>query len=329
VRRWRAAGRHAFEETVGEGWHELLHPDDADGYLEAVRVGVVERRAWRCRMRFRRRDPAPPRPFRGTGTGYPTSGRSTPEETTMTAADGPRTIADQSVAQMGGRTSILTRQRADHEELHRLIGRARATREQGGVEHARTLRALARLVFTHAFAEEAVLFPAARKVLPEGDPLTLHIETAHQEVDDLVARLDRSSEHDPEHAELMERTFAALEEDVRSEEDVLLPRLQELMSPRQLRVLGLQWELVRRVSPTRAHPRVSRRPPGQPLSALPLTVLDRGRDQLQRVDERTGGRWRGAVAAADRRLAFAAGAVERLPIVQRGERPETDVDRRA
>jgi hypothetical protein len=58
-------------------------------------------------------------------------------------------------------------------------------------------------------------------------------------------------------------------------------------------------------------------------------VLDRGRDQLQRVDERTGGRWRGAVAAADRRLAFAAGAVERLPIVQRGERPETDVDRRA
>jgi hypothetical protein len=34
------------------------------------------------------------------------------------------------------------------------------------------LRALARLVFTHAFAEEAVLFPVARRVLPEGDPLT-------------------------------------------------------------------------------------------------------------------------------------------------------------
>src|SRR3712207_7083499 len=48
--------------------------------------------------------------------------------------------------------------------------------EAGGREHAVALRALARLVFTHAFAEEAVLFPAARRALPEGDPLTLTIE---------------------------------------------------------------------------------------------------------------------------------------------------------
>ena len=65
--------------------------------------------------------------------------------------------------------------------VDQLIDRARATLEGGGVEHAKTLRALARLVFTHAFAEEAVLFPAGRRVLPEGDPLTLHIERAHQE----------------------------------------------------------------------------------------------------------------------------------------------------
>lgn len=48
------------------------------------------------------------------------------------------------------------------------------TEETGGREHAAALRALARLVFTHAFAEEAVLFPAARRALPEGDPLPPH-----------------------------------------------------------------------------------------------------------------------------------------------------------
>jgi hemerythrin superfamily protein len=242
----------------------------------------------------------------------------------MTGATGRRTIAHQSVGQLGGRTSILARQCADHERLDRLINRARATRQEGGAEHAKTLRALARLVFTHAFAEEAVLFPAARRVLPEGDPLTLHIECAHQEVDELVSRLDRSTERDPGHAALLERTFTVLDEDVRSEEDELLPRLQELLSRRQLRLLGLQWELVRRVSPTRAHPTVSRRPPGQTLSALPLTVLDRSRDQLQRADELTRGRFAGLLATADRGLAAAAGAVERSPVVQRGERPETD-----
>jgi hypothetical protein len=68
---------------------------------------------------------------------------------------------------------------------------------------------------------------------------------------------------------------------------------------------------------------VSRRPPGQVLSALPLTVLDRARDLLQRFDEATDCRLTGPVSTADRLLAGAAGAVERTPVLRRGERPET------
>jgi hemerythrin superfamily protein len=235
----------------------------------------------------------------------------------------PRTVADQSVPEMGGRLSVLALQRADHVRLDRLMTRARTTVRTGGPEHARTLRSLARLVFTHAFAEESVLFPAARRALPEGDPLSLHIETAHQRVDELVARLDGSSADDPAHEELMLRTFAVLEEDVRSEEDALLPRLQEELTVRQLRAVGLAWLLVRLVAPTRAHPVVSRRPPGQVLSALPLTVLDRARDNLQRLDEVSRGRAAPVLARADRALARAAGAVERFPLLRVGERAET------
>jgi hemerythrin superfamily protein len=233
------------------------------------------------------------------------------------------TIADQDPDRVRGRLSILTRQRADHEKLDVLMARARATLDEGGTEHSRALRAMARLVFTHAFAEEAVLFPAARRALTEGDPLTLQIETDHQEVDDLMTRLDRSSARDPGHAALLERTLAVLGHDVRSEEDELLPRLQAELTPRELRRLGLAWEIVRRLSPTRPHPTVSRRPPGQTLSALPLTVCDRARDHLQRLDEATGGRLAARLDVVDRALAALAGAVERLPVMQRGERPET------
>jgi len=235
------------------------------------------------------------------------------------------TIADQPQAQLGGRTSILARQRADHTRLDRLMERARATMQEGGIAHQVALRAVARLVFTHAFAEESVLFPAARRVLPEGDPLTVRIETDHQEVDELVARLDRSSWSDPGHRELMERTFEVLDHDVRTEEDELLPRMQQLLGTRRLRLIGWQWELVRRISPTRPHPVVSRRPPGQVLSALPLTVLDRARDLLQKLDEVTRCRFTTPVSTADRALAVAAGAVERMPVLQRGERPETSL----
>jgi hypothetical protein len=68
---------------------------------------------------------------------------------------------------------------------------------------------------------------------------------------------------------------------------------------------------------------VSRRPPGQVLSALPLTVLDRGRDRLQWLDEATSGQWSGRLATADRAFATAAGAVERFRLLQRGERTAT------
>jgi hypothetical protein len=236
---------------------------------------------------------------------------------------GPASIAEQTLAQLGGRTSILARQRDDHARLDRLMARARATEDAHPRAPAAALRAVARLVFTHAFAEEAVLFPAARRALPDGDPLTLQIETDHQEVDELTVQLDRSDPTDPGHAELLRRTFAVLDHDVRTEEDVLLPRLAQVLGPRRLRLLGWQWEIVRRISPTRPHPVVSRRPPGQTLSALPLTVLDRGRDRLQRIDELTRWRFTAAVSAADRWLSAAAGAVERLPIMHYGERAET------
>ena len=232
-----------------------------------------------------------------------------------------RTIAARTATDPAGRTGITARQRADHARLARLMDRARSTEQEAGREHAAVLRAIARLVFTHAFAEEAVLFPAARRALPEGDPLTLHIETDHQEVNELVARLDGSSAVDPDRAALLRRTFAALDDDVRTEEDALLPRLRQLLTPRQQRVLGWRWELVRRISPTRPHPLVSRRPPGQTLSALPLTVIDRTRDRLQRLDELTRGRL--AAPRLDRALAAAAGAVERFPLFRRGEREET------
>lgn len=236
----------------------------------------------------------------------------------------PRSIAYQSVADLGGPSSILTLQRNDHVRLARLMDRARATLPTGGATHQVALRAVARLVFTHAFAEEAVLFPAARRALPEGDPLSLRIEEDHQEVNELMARLDMSSADDPDHPERLERTFAVLDADVRTEEDELLPRLQEVLGPRQLRTIGRQWEFLRRTSPTRPHPVVSRRPPGQTLSALPLTVIDRSRDRLQQLGEWTGGRLDPLLGPTDRVLALAAGAVERIPVIQYGERPETD-----
>lgn len=232
----------------------------------------------------------------------------------------PRSIADQTVDELGGAGSVLVRQRQDHIELDRLLEQlAGAT----GAAQEEVLQRVNRLVFSHAFAEETVLWPAFRRLLPDGDALTLRIEREHQEVNELVVALERGGPDDPERAGRLARLAEVLREDVRDEEDVLFPRVQEEMDPADLRRLGWQWAVARRVSPTRPHPTVSRRPPGNALSGLPLTVLDRTRDLVDSGVRRAPGRIAPAGRALSRGLAGLAGLVERIPASRAGDKPPT------
>ncbi|WP_069385333.1 hemerythrin domain-containing protein [Cellulosimicrobium cellulans] len=232
-------------------------------------------------------------------------------------------VADQSVAELGGRVSVLTRQKKDHVTLDRLLHDLDRT---SGEDQDAVLQRLYRLVFPHAFAEEAVLWPTLRRVLPDGHELSLEVEQEHQEVNELVTRLEGMPHDAPERPAVLDRLAAVLREDVRDEEDVLFPRLQQVVSTRDLRRLGVLWEVVRRVAPTRAHPVVARRPPGNVISAVPLSVLDRLRDLLDAGARRGPERVAPALRTASRGLTRAAHRVEHLPLLRIGEDPSTRSD---
>lgn len=239
--------------------------------------------------------------------------------TTLDAAPTLRSLADQDTEEMGGRLSVLHIQRSDHIRLDRLLDELAATPPAG---QRRVLLDIYRLVFPHAFAEESVLWPVLRKVLQDGQQLTLQVEQEHQEVNELVTRLETMDLEDPGRQPVLDRLAEVLREDVRDEEDMLLPRLQRELDLTTLRRLGVLWEVVRRISPTRAHPVVARRPPGNVVAALPLTVIDRLRDVLERVALRQPAA-AGRLAALDRRLSGVAHAVEKLPLMRSGEDPST------
>ena len=230
----------------------------------------------------------------------------------------PRSIADQSVDELGGEGSLLVRQRRDHEVLEQLLERVPRT---AGDEQDEVLTALWRLVFPHAYAEETVVWPVLRRALPDGEALTLQLEQEHQQINEVVSRVDRTPPG-PERDALLADVVRLLRQDARDEEDVLLARLQQALPGPQLRRLGRAWQVVRRTAPTRPHAVVSRRPPGNVLAALPLTALDRSRDALDRSARRSSTPAR-ARRAASRALAGAAGVVERVPPVRAGERSAT------
>ena len=170
-----------------------------------------------------------------------------------------RSLAQQDEAELGGPMSVLVRQKRDHVRLDELLhGLGSATPDEQDV----VLRNIYRLVFSHAFAEEAVLWPVIRRMLPDGERLTLQVEQEHQEVNELVTAIETTSAGSTERQALIDRLVEVLREDVRDEEDELLPRLQARASLGQLRRLGVAWQVVRSVAPTRPHPVVARRPPG-------------------------------------------------------------------
>ncbi len=230
-------------------------------------------------------------------------------------------VAEQSVEQLGGGISVLARQKKDHIELDGLLQRLDGAH---GLEQERVLLDIYRLVFPHAFAEESVLWPVMRRALDDGEELTLAVEREHQEVNELVTRLERLSQGTAERAQVLDRLAEVLREDVRDEEDELFPRLQSVVDRSELRRLGVYWEVVRRIAPTRAHPVVARRPPGNVIAALPLSTVDRLRDLVDgaryaaRIDPP-------ALRAVSRSLTSVAHALEHLPFMKSGEDSSTRV----
>lgn len=157
-----------------------------------------------------------------------------------------RSVDLQSPEGLGGGLSILTRQRADRTRLERLLDQLPgATGEQEQDLVAR----LCRVVSSHARAVEAVVWPALRRHVPDGDALVAGVEEEHQQVLELVAALEDTRPGDPDRADLLARTVEVLRQDVRDEEVALLPRLQDAVDAATLRRLGLAWELVRRTAP--------------------------------------------------------------------------------
>ncbi|NWF25813.1 hemerythrin domain-containing protein [Streptomyces sp. PKU-EA00015] len=207
-------------------------------------------------------------------------------------------ITEQSIEQLGGEASVLTRQRRDHAELDRLMN-LYAEGSQPAQERQQTLQHIIQLTFSHAFAEETVLWPALRRLADDGEELTSRVEQEHQEINNLVADIERTRPADPRHVELVGRAFALIRQDIQDEEDLLLPRLQEALhhDPARLRRLGTTWETVRRTAPTHPHPSVPRRPPRNAVAGVPLSAFDRARD-LFRAGTPTGGGRRIAVMTA-------------------------------
>lgn len=163
------------------------------------------------------------------------------------------------------------------EQLFRDYDAAASDRQRRGV-----VELLVREVSRHAALEEMLLYPLARRVLPDGEREIDEHLSEHMGVKRALAELDGLGEGDRRADGLVAELRRELTEHIQEEEVVLMPLLREAVSPEDLDELGELVGRARRTAPTRPHPHAPDQPPALTFAAPVAAAYDRLRDRLQR-----------------------------------------------
>lgn len=167
----------------------------------------------------------------------------------------------------------------DHRMVEQLFRdyRAAATDNQrrGVVEIA--IRELSK----HAALEELMVYPLAKKVLPDGAGEIEEHLAEHMEVKKTLAALDGLKAGDERTDELMGQLEREVAEHVAEEEGQMMPRLSDAVDAQALTELGEALDKAKATAPTRPHPSAPDQPPALALAGPVAAIYDRLRDRLQ------------------------------------------------
>ncbi|MER7010187.1 hemerythrin domain-containing protein [Saccharopolyspora sp. NPDC000359] len=166
---------------------------------------------------------------------------------------------------------------------HRSVESAFEEYERGGLsDQAR--RGLVDHIITelvrHSVAEEQHLYPAARKVLPDGDELADHEIEEHAEAEEVMKQLEGMEPSDAEFDRLVRKLISDIRHHVDDEEKDLFPRLQQACSADELQDLGAKIVQAKERAPTRPHPSAPDKPPANMVLDPGAGMIDRLRDAL-------------------------------------------------
>ena len=167
----------------------------------------------------------------------------------------------------------------DHREVEAIFVELES--RQGTPERRRQLAdvVIAELV-RHSVAEEAYVYPAARKALPDGDQLAEHDISEHADAERTMQELEALDPSDPRFDEVLTRLTATIRHHVQDEESDLFPRLRAAVAREELVELAGKVEKAKKAAPTRPRPAAPDHPPANKMLAPGTGLVDRMRDAL-------------------------------------------------
>jgi len=185
--------------------------------------------------------------------------------------------------------TTMTRARADaidllttdHREVEQLFRQYEAASNDDGVS-AYAAEKIIRELSIHAAVEEQLLYPLFRKADPDQSDLVDHSLEEHQEVKELLAKVDGRPANDPETRRIFAEIKSGVEEHVSEEEGKLFPALRSHVKEDQLMLLGEKMAKAKAMAPTHPHPNAPNTPPGNLMLGPAAALADKVRDFLQK-----------------------------------------------
>ena len=166
----------------------------------------------------------------------------------------------------------------DHREALELVDQIKA---EADPEQRRDLtdRLIGELV-RHSVAEEAYVYPAMRKHLPNGDAAVEHDTEEHKELERTMKALEAADTESPEFLQLVAELEETLRDHVSDEEDEHFPQLRSAVPDELLVELKGKVETIKSIAPTRPHPASPNAELFHKMVGPGVGLVDRLRDKL-------------------------------------------------
>lgn len=170
---------------------------------------------------------------------------------------------------------ILT---ADHREMTELL--ARATQTQDAEQRRDLVETAIAEVMRHAVAEEMYVYPVMEKHLPNGKEEVEHDKQEHDEIVQVMKKLEEADAADPAFMELVQELDKQLRHHADDEESDQFPKLRAHLSSEQLVEMGDKVQKAKHLAPTRPHPSAPHSELFHKSVGPGVGMIDRLRDKL-------------------------------------------------
>lgn len=181
---------------------------------------------------------------------------------------------------MAENTDIISELLTDHQEVKQMFAKIdKASPSAYGELFWQLTNELVR----HEVAEEEVVYPEVRKVLPNGEQLADARIKEQSEAEEMLSEMEKKGTDDPSFPSQVTSLRQAVLAHAEREETTVFEPLRNALDLDRREQLGSRYEKAKAAAPTHPHPHAPDTPPGNVALGPIAALVDRARDAMHKA----------------------------------------------